>query len=69
MITWLALSTLFIVPLWRIFRRVGLKPGYTLFWVLPLLGPLIVLMILAFGAWRIVPQPAPEASVMTEPLP
>lgn len=51
MIFWLALSALFIVPLWRIFRRAGLTPGWTLLWILPLLGPLIVLAILAFAAW------------------
>ncbi len=50
-LAWLALTALFVVPLWRIFQRVGLAPGLTLFWIIPLLGPAIVVFILAFSRW------------------
>ena len=51
MIAWLALVALFVVPMWRIFQRAGLNPAITLFWVVPVLGPVLVLLVLAFSTW------------------
>jgi hypothetical protein len=40
-----------IVPLWLVFQRVGLNPAWSLLTVIPALGLLIVLGILAHAEW------------------
>jgi predicted PurR-regulated permease PerM len=39
------------IPLWRICSRAGLAPAWSLFAIVPYLGPLIVTLILAFSDW------------------
>ena len=51
------IAVVLIVPLWRIFRRAGLNPAFSLLVLIPLLGSLVVLAILAFAPW-----PATERS-------
>ncbi|HUC63768.1 MAG TPA: hypothetical protein VMF53_17630 [Alphaproteobacteria bacterium] len=45
------IAVVLIVPLWRIFRRAGLNPAFSLLVLIPLLGSLAVLAILAFAPW------------------
>lgn len=40
-----------IVPLWRAYARAGLAPALTLIFAVPLAGPLVVLLLLAFLRW------------------
>jgi len=40
-----------IYPLWRIFRRAGFYPILALLVFVPMIGPLIVAVILAFSRW------------------
>jgi uncharacterized membrane protein YraQ (UPF0718 family) len=42
---------LMIVPLWRAYARAGLSPYLTLIFAVPLAGPLVVLLLLAFLRW------------------
>lgn len=42
---------LMIVPLWRAYMRVGLAPALSLIFAVPLAGPLVVLLLLAFLRW------------------
>jgi hypothetical protein len=50
-------------PLWRIFRRAGLNPWWSLLNILsvpaPLLGQLAVVLVLFHKRWPVLP-PAPE---------
>lgn len=50
------LSLLVIIPTWRIFRRAGFSGALSLFHLVPAIGTLLVMAILAFAAW-----PAGEA--------
>jgi hypothetical protein len=47
-----------VIPLWRIFKRAGLNPAFALFTLIPLLGAVISLCLLAFMRW---PSAEPEA--------
>ena len=49
-------ALLLIVPSWKIFERAGFSGLLALFHLVPVIGPFIVMAILAFGDW-----PAGEA--------
>jgi hypothetical protein len=36
---------------WRIFTKAGYNGAMALIWLVPLVGPIVVLCILAFGTW------------------
>lgn len=40
-----------VIPTWRIFARVGQQPALALLRLIPGLGPILVLYILAFCEW------------------
>ena len=42
---------LIIVPLWRVFDRARLAPALSLLFAVPVAGPLVVLLLLAFMRW------------------
>jgi hypothetical protein len=44
-------ALLLIVPSWRILERAGYSGLYSLFHFVPVIGPFIVMAILAFGDW------------------
>ncbi|MBS0524067.1 MAG: hypothetical protein JSS04_10565 [Proteobacteria bacterium] len=44
-------ALLLIVPSWRIFERAGYSGLLSLFHLMPVIGPFIVMAILAFGDW------------------
>ena len=44
-------ALLLIVPSWRIFERAGFSGLLSLFHLVPVVGPFIVMAILAFGDW------------------
>ncbi len=46
---------LMIVPLWRVYGRAGLTPGLSLLFAVPVAGPLVVLLLLAFNDWPAAP--------------
>ena len=54
---WLIGVIIFIIPFWRICRRIGWSPWWSLLWVIPVVG-LIFLYVLAFSDW-----PLQKASV------
>jgi hypothetical protein len=54
---WLIGAIIFIIPFWRICKRVGWSPWLSLLWVIPFVG-LIFLYFLAFSDW-----PAQKGSV------
>lgn len=54
--------------LWRIFTKAGMAGALSLIAIIPAVGPIIVLCILAFGQWRVTPV-APGYAVGTTPYP
>jgi len=47
------LAVLFLVPLWKIFGKTGMSPWFSLFVLIPGLGSLICILILAFAQWPV----------------
>ena len=47
----LVTALLFLYPLWRIFSRAGLNPLLSLLVLVPYLGPIVVVVVLAFAQW------------------
>ncbi|MDR3772594.1 MAG: hypothetical protein P4L26_04545 [Terracidiphilus sp.] len=45
-----------IVPFWFIFKKAGFSPWLALINMVPL-GPLILLYVLAFAEWKVIPAP------------
>ena len=57
LIVGLVVAAFFIFLLWRIFTKAGLSGALSLIALFPGIGPIIVLCILAFGEWKVVPAP------------
>ena len=47
----LLLSLVLIIPTWRICTRAGFSGALSLFHLVPLIGPFIVMAVLAFSDW------------------
>ena len=55
----LALLAFWIFLYWRIFTKAGLSGALSLIILFPFFGYLIVLCILAFSEWKVIPAPLP----------
>lgn len=53
---------LIIVPLWIALKKAGLAPALSLIALIPTFGVIVVLFILAFARWKVVPAPEYGAS-------
>jgi hypothetical protein len=53
----LVFMAFFVFLFWRIFTKAGLSGPLSLIVLFPGIGPLIVLCILAFSDWKVVPVP------------
>jgi len=53
----IAIVAFFIWLLWRIFTKAGMSGALSLLVLVPGVGGIIVLCILAFGTWKVVPAP------------
>jgi len=53
----IAIMAFFIFLFWRILSKAGLAGPLALLTLLPVVGPLVVLCILAFSDWRVMPIP------------
>lgn len=47
------------VPCWFILKKAGFTPWLALLCIIPSLGTLVLLYVLAFGNWKVVPAPPP----------
>ena len=56
---------LYIIPLWRICTKAGLSGPLSLIALIPGIGKLIALYIIAFSDWRV--GPAPNGSMLPPP--
>jgi hypothetical protein len=57
LVCYLVMALVFIIPTWRICRRAGFSGALSLVHLVPLIGPFIVMGVLAFSTW-----PAGEAA-------
>ncbi|HYM30751.1 MAG TPA: hypothetical protein VEU47_05595 [Candidatus Cybelea sp.] len=48
---WVVVTALFVVPFWRIFERAGLAGPIALIGIIPGIGPLVLMAVLAFSRW------------------
>ncbi len=53
------------VPCWFILKKAGFSPWLALLCILPSLGTLVLLYVLAFAEWKVVP--APQAAWPPQP--
>ncbi|MGI4827348.1 MAG: hypothetical protein ACRYFU_04030 [Janthinobacterium lividum] len=51
----LAIAIFFVYLVWRIFAKAGLPGPLALLWLVPGIGWIIALCILAFSEWKVVP--------------
>jgi hypothetical protein len=47
----IAFAILFLIPAWRIFSKAGFEPATAMVVLIPFVGPLIALLILAIAEW------------------
>ena len=45
------------VPCWFILKKAGFTPWLSLLCLIPSLGTLVLLYLLAFGEWKVIPTP------------
>ena len=57
----------FMVPCWFILKKAGFSPWLALLCIVPSLGTLVLLYILAFAEWKVIP--APQAVTYPPPYP
>jgi hypothetical protein len=53
----LVVIAIVMVPFWFILKKAGFSPWISLVCILPSLGSLILLYVLAFAEWKVVPAP------------
>ena len=61
-----------IIPCWFILKKAGFTPWLSLLCIIPSLGTLVLLYVLAFAQWKVVPAPQaawPPAVPPQPPLP
>jgi len=55
-----AVIAILMIPCWRILKKAGFTPWLSLLCIVPSLGTLVLLYVLAFSEWKVVPAP-PQA--------
>ncbi len=48
---------IFMVPCWFICKKAGFSPWLSLLCIIPSLGTLVLLYVLAFAEWKVIPAP------------
>jgi hypothetical protein len=57
-IVFLIRVVLYIIPMWQIANKAGISGAISLLAIIPFIGRLLVLYILAFSDWKVGPIPA-----------
>lgn len=55
-LVWLVVIAFAVFCFWRIFTKAGMAGPLSLLLIVPAVGPIIVVCILAFGDWKVVPR-------------
>ena len=66
-IIFLVVIVIVMVPCWFILKKAGFTPWLALLCVIPSLGTLVLLYMLAFADWKV--MPIPQAAWMPPPYP
>jgi nucleoside recognition membrane protein YjiH len=53
----IVLTILLIIPLWQIFLRTGLPPVMSLLCLVPVIGPVVAMAVLALSEWPLLSPP------------
>lgn len=56
-VIYLVVVIIIIVPTWFICKKAGFSPWLSLLCIIPSLGTLVLLYILAFAEWKVMPVP------------
>jgi len=59
MVGYLVAVALLMIPCWFILKKAGFSPWLALLCIVPSLGTLVLLYVLAFAQWKVVPAPQP----------
>lgn len=62
-------AALYIIPLWQICKKAGLPGALALVAIVPYIGQLIVLYIVAFSTWKVGPLAPPMYAANYPPPP
>jgi hypothetical protein len=65
----LIFTAIVIIPIWRILSRIGISGIFSLFLIIPWLGPLILLYVVAFSDWHLIPTQHPYPGLQPYPPP
>ena len=65
----LVVIAIYIIPLWRICTKAGLAGPLSLLVLIPGIGKLIVIYIIAFTDWKVVPAPTDYPGIQPYPPP
>jgi len=63
----LTFFVLHVVLFWLICKKAGMSPLLSLLCLIPYCGPFIVLCILTFSNWRVIPAPQPPPYPPVQP--
>ena len=69
LIGWAIGLAIIIIPLWQICKKAGLSAPLSLLEIIPGLGHLIVLYVVAFSEWKVVPIAHQYGSLPPAPYP
>jgi len=53
----IVIVALYVIPMWKIATKAGLSGPIALLAIIPIVGKLVTLYVLAFSEWRVVPAP------------
>lgn len=72
MMIYLVTIVVVMVPCWFILKKAGFSPWLALLCIIPSLGTLVLLYVLAFAEWKVIPAPQvayPPPYQPTPPMP
>jgi uncharacterized membrane protein YhaH (DUF805 family) len=67
LVLYLVAVAVLMIPCWMILKKAGFSPWLALLCIIPSLGTLVLLYVLAFAQWKVVP--APQAAGWPPPVP
>ncbi len=57
LVGYLVVVAILMIPCWFILKKAGFSPWLSLMCIVPSLGTLVLLYVLAFAQWKVVPAP------------
>jgi uncharacterized membrane protein YhaH (DUF805 family) len=57
LVLYIVVVAILMIPCWMILKKAGFSPWLALLCIIPSLGTLVLLYVLAFAQWKVVPAP------------